>query len=211
LPSTPATAGDNQLGLFAQDDWTLDQHWTLNLGLRWDYESNMFDNKFVTPAGIVTALQNYTNWTAAGIDYRNYVSTGRERKAYKGAFQPRLGVSYDVNGDRDLVFFGGWGRYYDRTTFLAAQIERIKDTLQNVVTLPTTSTDINAIRTAALATNYGGEVWLLNNNAKVPYSASERSSATSRRPWSSRISRATTSSSTSAATACRTGSTRRWA
>jgi outer membrane receptor protein involved in Fe transport len=86
-----------------QDDWTPDEHWTINAGLRWDFETNAKNEKFVTPAKIATALANYPGWKAAGIDPEDYISTGDNRKPVWKAFQPRLGVSYDVNGDRDLV------------------------------------------------------------------------------------------------------------
>ncbi len=186
LPSTTFRAHNNQIGAFIQDDWTVNEHLTYNLGIRWDYESNMLNNKFVTPAGIVTALANYPNWVAAGIDYHDYVSTGHNRKADTGEFAPRLGVTYDVNGDRDLVFFAGWGRYYDRDVFLSGQIESVQDTVEQIATIRTlglgctvaSSTciawdpsykDPNALR-AALSGQTGGAVWLLNNKTKTPFS-----------------------------------------
>ena len=186
LPPTTFEADNNQIGLFIQDDWSVDDHLTINAGIRWDYESNMMNNKFVTPAPIVDALSHYTNWVAAGIDYHDYVSTGSNRKAFTGAFAPRLGISYDVNGDRDLVFFAGLGRYYDRDTFLSGQIESVKDVASAITTrlfcgasgLPACSgsmiqwqdsyKDPNALRAALAGT--GGDVWLLNNDTKVPFS-----------------------------------------
>ncbi len=198
MAPTTFHANNDNVGLFIQDDWTVNEHLTYNLGLRWDYESNMMNNKFVTPTAIVDALAAYTNWTAAGIDYHDYVSTGHNRKPFTGAFQPRLGVTYDVNGDRDMVFFAGWGRYYDRDVFLSGQIETVQDTAERIVTanfcgaagLPTcddvkaplgqedngriqwTSAlkDPNALRQVLLANGTGGSVWLLNNKTKVPYS-----------------------------------------
>lgn len=194
----PASANNTQIGAFVQDDWTPDEHWTFNLGLRWDFETNAKNEKFVTPANIVTALRNYPGWQAAGINPDDYISTGNNRDPFWGAFQPRIGASYDVNGDRDLVFFGGAGRYYDRPLFITAGIETVKSYYQRVVTLrfcnpaggafgtldacavhagdPTYVPfnnglrDPAALRAAATATGLGGDVWLLNNDTKLPYS-----------------------------------------
>ena len=191
LPPTTFTADNNQVGLFIQDDWTMNDHWTMNLGLRWDYESNMMNNKFVTPARIVTALSTYTNWTNAGIDYHDYVSTGSNRDAFTGGFAPRFGLSYDVNGDRDLVFFLGAGRYYDRDVFLSGQIESVKDIASAITTVRFAQTtgctppapggvpngcltwqagfkDPDTLRAALQG--QGGDVWLLNNKTQVPFS-----------------------------------------
>lgn len=189
----PATANNTQIGAFIQDDWTPDEHWTFNLGLRWDFETNAKNEDFVTPQNIRTALMNYQGWKAAGIDPNDYISTGENRHPFWGAIQPRLGISYDVKGDRDLVFFAGAGRYYDRPLFITAGIETVKSYYQRVVTLnfcgpgtgtpvcPTTlpanmvpwSTalrNVDALRAAATATGLGGDVWLLNNDTKLPYS-----------------------------------------
>jgi hypothetical protein len=178
----PVTAKNTEVGLFIQDDWKPDDHWQVSAGLRWDYESNSRNEKFVTPANIAAAIRAYPGWKAAGINPDDYISTGSNRKPFTGAFQPRLGISYDVKGDRDLVFTIGGGRYYNRSLFIDSALETIKDVYESVVTIntppnctlgtlgcvTTIPTDVTALR--ALAAMRGGEVHLMNNNTKVPYS-----------------------------------------
>ena len=43
------SAKNSQIGFFVQDDWALTSRVTLNAGLRWDYESDMLNNDYVTP------------------------------------------------------------------------------------------------------------------------------------------------------------------
>ncbi len=189
-PPTQFKSSNTQVGLFIQDNWQVGDHWTYNLGLRWDYESNAMNNKFVTPAAVATALRNWVNWKNAGINAEDYISTGSNRHAYTGAFAPRLGASYDVYGDRSLVFFAGWGRYYDRDTYLSGQIESVYQTNQKLLTvqfcgatgLPACAPgdgrlqwnasykDPASLRTGAQSLGVGGAVWALNNKTKVPYS-----------------------------------------
>lgn len=193
IEASPAYKGkDTQIGLYAQDEYKPDDHWTLNYGLRWDLETNPNNNHYVTPAAIVTALQNYPNLAAAGINYQDYVSTGSNRKLRWANFQPRLGFAYDVNGDRNFVIFGGAGRYYDRNLFIesvlesqtnASNIARV-NFVQPGSTCPTGAAALSnclvwqasylnpaMLRAAVQASNpAAGSVWLLNNNTPLPYS-----------------------------------------
>src|SRR6202035_5740959 len=50
---------NNEYGLYGQDTWTVNPHLTLNLGLRWDYETNQLDSSYVTPANIAAALAGH--------------------------------------------------------------------------------------------------------------------------------------------------------
>lgn len=192
----PAKAKNNQVGLFVQDDWSPDEHWTVNAGIRWDYESQAKNEDFVTPAAVATALRNYPGWKAAGINPEDYISTGKNRKPYWKAFQPRLGVSYDLYGDRDTILFAGAGRYYDRPLFITAGIETIKNYYQSAPTVffcggagQPSCAAVQAANGGALPNNYraysaafktpdglraavgslGGDIWLLNNDTKLPY------------------------------------------
>jgi outer membrane receptor protein involved in Fe transport len=183
------TSKNTQWGLFIQDDWTVNDHLTLNLGLRWDYETNMLNNKFVTDPQVAAAIRGLTGFKAAGFNPEDYISDGGNREAFTGAFQPRLGFSYDINGDRDMVVFGGYGRYYDRTIYDNAQLETRRTKLHKVTLTvrpegtpdsdpndniiswnPDYATDTAALIAAAKATGQKGEIFALRNDTKVPYS-----------------------------------------
>lgn len=193
-PTPTLAAKDTQIGAYIQDEWRPDAHWTINAGVRWDLETNALNNKYVTPANIVTALNNYQGWKAAGINPADYISTGNNRKAEWGAIQPRLGFSYDVNGDRDLVIFGGIGRYFDRSLFIEGVIESLTNSnnIPNVYFCPNGGVsqgngkganlgncaqwnnsyrDVSNLRALAQGQNLsGGSVFLLNNKTPLPFS-----------------------------------------
>jgi carboxypeptidase family protein/TonB-dependent receptor-like protein len=140
-----------QIGLYAQDDWTATQKLVLNLGIRWDVETNMINNGYVTPQPLRDSLAGPLNAQLFAdrptlrpdgtccntVNVRvvdqlgglnRFVTRGREdRPMYLGAFQPRLGASYDVLGTGRTVIFGGVGIYYDRNywnTLLDEQFRR---------------------------------------------------------------------------------------
>lgn len=114
------------IGLYIQDDWQITDKLELNLGIRWDYEDNANNNDYVTPQSVIDGLNQWIASTAGGkpagyapswFDASDYISTGDNRDPFAGAFQPRIGFSYDVFGDERTVIFGGAGRYYDRVQF----------------------------------------------------------------------------------------------
>jgi outer membrane receptor for ferrienterochelin and colicin len=125
----PAISFSNeQYGLFVQDDWRITSNFTLNFGLRWDYETNMLNNDWVTPADVVSGLENscrtydppiggQADWCIDELfDPANYISTGDNRSSYSDMYQPRLGFTWDIGGNATTVLYGGWGLYYDRVT-----------------------------------------------------------------------------------------------
>ncbi|HEV7605771.1 MAG TPA: TonB-dependent receptor [Steroidobacteraceae bacterium] len=193
------TSNDKQLGLFAQDDWTVNDHLTLNLGLRWDIEKNPSYLDFKTPQFLLDAFNTeispgLTYGESLGLstdpnvrlDINDYISTGNNRKAYDGEFQPRFGFAYDLGADQQHVIFGGAGRAYDRTLFDYLQLEQTKFALATselrintpdhpctpsascITWNPAFASDPNAL--PALLNGQAGEVNLINNDLKVPYS-----------------------------------------
>ena len=118
---------NNQVGLYIQDDWSPMPRLTFNIGVRWDYESRMLNNDYVTPQAVVDTLTRYNNQLITPLDLSRYISTGSNRKPFYGAIQPRLGFSYAIDEARRTTIFGGWGLYYDRIPFdLYAVDEQLK-------------------------------------------------------------------------------------
>ena len=191
------TSKDKQYGVYIQDDWAVNDKLTLNLGVRWDMEKNPSYLNWVTPANIVAALnsqdpnapagQTYAQSLAkGGVNINDYISNGHNRKAYKDEWQPRLGFSYDLNGDEEHVIFGGAGRSYDRDLYDYLQLEQTKFALaentyyfstaaQPCKGSPCTAWDPKYLTVAGLqsllqGTNAGKEVDAINNNLKPPHS-----------------------------------------
>jgi Carboxypeptidase regulatory-like domain/TonB dependent receptor len=172
------SASNSEYGIYGQDNWTVNQHLIVNLGLRWDYESHMLDKGYVTPANIVAGLTGKVD--------SSYFSTGNERTPYKAEIQPRLGFSYDIKGDGHTVVFGGAGRYYDRL-FLNATLDeryRLQFPVYRIQFSPTgaprnggatvkwdpkylTAAGLDSLIAASGTTNR--EIFLLNNDTKPPY------------------------------------------
>jgi hypothetical protein len=124
------TSANTQIGLYAQDDWQLDRL-TLNLGVRWDIETNPLNNDFKTPDNVRAAVTELATTVAAhnGPEFfraDNYLTDGTQRPIYLGEIQPRIGASYDVLGDQRTVVFAGAGRYYDRTPYNTGVDERYR-------------------------------------------------------------------------------------
>lgn len=191
-----------QYGMFAQDDWTVNDHLTLNLGVRWDYEVNPSYNNFVTSQRVLDAInsqnpyagalpgQTYGDSLAAGgVNLNNYVSNGHNRSSFRGAWQPRLGFSYDLFGDEAHVIHGGAGRAYDRNLYDYLQTEVTKQALPqttlrfNIPGHPCNTASAtcvpwnpeflngqNTLQNFLVGGNAGQEVDLLNNKLKAPHS-----------------------------------------
>jgi outer membrane receptor protein involved in Fe transport len=181
---------NTQIGLYIQDDWYVNDRLTLNLGVRWDYEETPSYKDFVTPQDTVDALRSWENIQNdnAGYDINDWISTGDNRDYFTGAWQPRLGFSYDLDEDGQHVLFGGYGRSYDRNQFDYLQIEQTKGTFARTSVFfegdpdhPCSGDNCVAWDESyltqegldSLKTSVGGggqEITLLNNDLKMPYS-----------------------------------------
>ena len=84
-------AGSSIHSLYAQDQWTVNDRLTLNLGLRAENEK------------VPTFRPDYLKYAF--------------QFGFADKLAPRLGAAYDLWGDGRMKVFGSWGRYYDWTKY----------------------------------------------------------------------------------------------
>jgi outer membrane receptor protein involved in Fe transport len=182
-------AHNTEIGAYVQDDWSPTPRLTLNLGIRWDFESHMFNYDYVTPQDVRDTILRYNSTLQTPIDTAEYFTDGTRRHKFYGAFQPRLGFSYALDRDNKTAVFGAWGLFYDRTFFDLSVDETLKLTrpLYTVYfadpdSAPTAgqlawsnsylTADTAVLRSLVTSGRAAGrEIWLIGNHAKVPHSA----------------------------------------
>lgn len=177
---------NTQVGVYIQDDWSPSQRLTINAGIRWDFESNMFNTDYVTPQNVVDTLTRYNDQLPTPLDLDRYISTGENRSPFYGAFQPRIGFSYALDSENRTTIFGGFGIYYDRSLFDIAVDETLKLTHPSytirfappgvapgpgeVAWNDAYLTADRAVLDQLVGTFGTPEAWLLDNEMKVPKS-----------------------------------------
>jgi hypothetical protein len=92
----------DQFATWFQDDWRATSRLTLNLGIRYDHDWELMDQKHLANNLTRLALD------AIGNPY------GRVPRTPAKDFSPRLGFAYDLTGDATRVLRGGWGLYFDQ-------------------------------------------------------------------------------------------------
>jgi hypothetical protein len=157
----------NQITTFVQDDWKVHERVRLNLGLRWDLDTNLRDNGFYE--GLLSNSQ------LNGI--QSFVSRSRGNEWTN--LQPRLGVAWNVLGNGTFVIHAGAGYYVTRNRPWLQEQGR-----QQTIGASVYITDPNALRnypniTAVLGgkslsdfVNSGGPrfAYIISNNFRLPWS-----------------------------------------
>ena len=110
-PVTPVpipTVFDSYVAAYAQDDWRVEPRLTLNLGIRWEYDSNLTGNSSAhDPCPSLTQQPTHPcTWMANVIDLK--------KNPDMKDFGPRVGFVFDPLGKGTTVLRGGYGIYYDR-------------------------------------------------------------------------------------------------
>lgn len=97
---------NNYFAFFAQDDWRVTRNLTVNLGLRYEVDTNVKNNSgFADINPLVASF------------YQG------ERKADLNNFAPRVGFNYSIDSGIFSIH-GGYGIYYDRVVLQLITLER---------------------------------------------------------------------------------------
>lgn len=102
-PFYNATGGTGSLGLYAEDDWHATQRLLLNIGVRYERDTNTYGENDMAKNRVYLMLKQINSpW--AGIP-----------KTDNGDIAPILGFTYDLTGHGTQLLRGGFGMYYGQT------------------------------------------------------------------------------------------------
>lgn len=136
-----------QFATYAQDDWRLTPRVTLNLGLRYEYETPLKEAN--------NLLGNFAPGTPSGLAQANGANLYR---GYPWMFEPRIGLAWDVTGKGTTVVHSGFNISY----YLPTAAEFF-----NPTTLQNTPTAFNLIA-GTTTRNAGGTINLGNVSVATP-------------------------------------------
>jgi len=112
---------NSYVAFFAQDDWRVTHNLTLNLGLRWDFDTDATgtSDAYGPCSSLTEEPTSPCVWMANVIDLHHHPD--------KKNFGPRIGFAYDPFGRGKTVIRGGYGIFYDRIVFEVPGYERVQD------------------------------------------------------------------------------------
>lgn len=121
VPVPIPQVGDSYLAFFAQDDWRVRPNLTFNLGLRWEYDSDLTGTSSDhDPCPNLTSTPSQPCvWMANVIDLKKHPDTKD--------LGPRVGFTWDPYRHGKTVFRGGYGIYYDRIILETGAEERVQN------------------------------------------------------------------------------------
>jgi hypothetical protein len=100
----------HEYGFFAQDDWRVTRHLTLNLGLRWEFFPVPYDTNgqqgIITPSNVLNMAGQSSTLTVQ--------QSGQWWANNWTNFAPRFGLAWDPWGDGKTSIRGGFGIFNDR-------------------------------------------------------------------------------------------------
>jgi len=111
LPSTASYVAGNPsitrrywaYGTFIQDDWRMTPRLTINLGLRYEYETPLTEDNNLMAVFDPTSPTGLTQ-IGSGVDSYHAKKVGAN-------FNPRIGVVWDMSGKGTTVVRAGWGLF----------------------------------------------------------------------------------------------------
>jgi hypothetical protein len=121
VPVPIPTVFNSYFAGYVQDDWRVKPRLTLNLGLRWEYDTNITGTSSAhEPCPTLTSIPSTPcTWMANVIDLKKSPDTKD--------FSPRIGFAFDPLGKGRTVLRGGYGIYYDRIILEAGSEELVQN------------------------------------------------------------------------------------
>ncbi len=150
----------SQIAAYVSDTYRVQRRWTLNLGARWDFDSNLRDN------GVIGKMLDDPQFKGIA----QFVH--RDRGNQTGAFQPRIGTTWDVRGNGTLVARGGFGVYITRDRqWFSVSSQHANFGVSQLITDRTKLGQCYPSIECALAGATGGTrtVQLIDDNYRFPY------------------------------------------
>jgi len=182
---------NHYLGWFVQDDWKIGKTVTLNLGLRWDYETPVVERFNRMIRGFAFDQPSPLAGRVQGLNLRGGLlfagSEGSSRRAFepdKNNFQPRIGVAWQmrpkwvIRGGYGLSYLGqnanGSDAGFSRPTQLIGTVDRINPAVTLSDPFPTSLFPSGLLQpigsSQGLATNLGLGVGAQYLARDLPYS-----------------------------------------
>jgi outer membrane receptor protein involved in Fe transport len=99
----------DQYSVYFQDDWRFSSNLTFNLGLRYDYFAALnLDQRTLLPYQVLSTQMTYNEGYLK--DFKGWNGILHNEKT---DWSPRLGFSWDIEGNGKKILRGGAGRFYD--------------------------------------------------------------------------------------------------
>ena len=130
-------AATKQLGLYFQDDYKVSRRLSLNLGVRWDKDFNMYGSSDIAKS------RTYQELVALNSPVSNPWVSKIPDDDNKDV-SPRVGFAYDLTGAGKHVVRGGFGLYFGNTfqNIPLFMEQKANPTVFQTVFILTTPTDI---------------------------------------------------------------------
>jgi hypothetical protein len=94
---------------FAQDSWKIRHNFTLNYGIRYDYELT----QQIAPVGVTDPFSGIVVSANDMLAAQNAINVQQGFPRDKNNFAPRVGIAWDIKGDAKTVIRAAAGIFYD--------------------------------------------------------------------------------------------------
>ncbi len=137
--------GNRPYAAFAQDSWKIRPNFTLNYGVRYDYEQT----QQIAPSPFTDPLSHIALTAADNQNVQDFFKVQQGFPRDKNNFAPRIGMAWDLKNDGRTVLRAAYGIFYDHPLLAIGFNSDIADNVQQqqfvaVPGLPDPRNNLNA-------------------------------------------------------------------